>query len=83
VSTHQGSLLRLAQTFVSDRGAAEEVVQETWLGALKGLKSFEGRASLKTWIFRILVNRARSRGARDGRTLPFQHSKRRAATDRI
>jgi RNA polymerase sigma-70 factor (ECF subfamily) len=71
VSAHQGSLLRLAQTFVSDRGSAEEVVQETWLGVLKGLKSFEGRSSLKTWIFRILVNRARSRGARDGRTLTF------------
>jgi RNA polymerase sigma-70 factor, ECF subfamily len=71
VATHQGSLLRLARTFVSDRGAAEEVVQETWLGVLKGLRTFEGRASLKTWIFRILVNRARTRGARDGRTLPF------------
>lgn len=71
VSAHHGSLLRLALTFVSDRGAAEEVVQETWLGVLKGLKSFERRASLKTWIFRILVNRARTRGARDGRTLTF------------
>jgi RNA polymerase sigma-70 factor (ECF subfamily) len=71
VSAHQGSLLRLARTFVSDLGSAEEVVQETWLGVLKGLKSFEGRSSLKTWIFRILVNRARSRGARDGRTLTF------------
>ena len=71
VAAHQGSLLRLAQTFVSDHGSAEEVVQETWLGVLKGLKSFEGRSSLKTWIFRILVNRARSRGARDGRTLTF------------
>ena len=71
VSAHHGSLLRLALTFVSDRGAAEEVVQETWLGVLKGLKSFERRASLKTWIFRILVNRARTRGARDGRTVNF------------
>lgn len=71
VLAHQGSLLRLALTFVSDRGAAEEVVQETWLGVIKGLKTFEKRASLKTWIFRILVNRARTRGASDGRTLPF------------
>lgn len=69
VTAHQGSLLRLALTFVSDYGAAEEVVQETWLGVIKGLKTFERRASLKTWIFRILVNRARTRGARDGRTL--------------
>ena len=71
VATHHGSLLRLALTFVTDRGAAEEVVQETWLGVIKGLKSFEGRSSLKTWIFRILVNRARTRGARDGRLLTF------------
>lgn len=71
VAAHHASLLRLAITFVSDRGAAEEVVQDTWLGVLKGLKSFEARASLKTWIFRILVNRARSRGARDGRTVSF------------
>ena len=71
VAAHQGSLLRLALTFVSDRGVAEEVVQETWLGVIKGLKTFEKRASLKTWIFRILVNRARTRGARDGRTLNF------------
>ena len=71
VTAHHASLLRLALTFVSDYGAAEEVVQETWLGVLNGLKSFERRASLKTWIFRILVNRARSRGVRDGRTVPF------------
>jgi RNA polymerase sigma-70 factor (ECF subfamily) len=71
VRAHHASLLRLALTFVSDRGAAEEVVQDTWLGVLKGLKSFEGRASLKTWIFRILVNRARTRGVRDGRMVNF------------
>jgi len=71
VTAHQRALIRLAITFVSDRGAAEEVVQETWLGVLKGLKTFERRASLKTWIFRILVNRARTRGVRDGRTLNF------------
>lgn len=71
VSAHHGALLRLALTFVSDRGAAEEVVQETWLGVIKGLPTFERRASLKTWIYRILVNRARSRGTRDGRTVNF------------
>lgn len=71
VAAHHASLLRLALTFVSDRGAAEEVVQDTWLGVIKGLKTFEKRASLKTWIFRILVNRARSRGARDRRTVTF------------
>lgn len=67
----QGSLLRLARTFVSDAGAAEEVVQDTWMGVVKGLPAFEGRSSLKTWIFRILVNRARTRGARDGRMVNF------------
>ena len=71
VASHHGSLLRLALTFVSNHAAAEEVVQDTWLGVLKGLKAFEGRASLKTWMFRILVNRARTRGARDGRTVNF------------
>ena len=71
VAAHHGSLLRLARTFVSNQAAAEEVVQETWLGVVKGLKSFERRASLKTWIFRILVNRARTRGGRDGRTVNF------------
>jgi RNA polymerase sigma-70 factor, ECF subfamily len=67
VNAHHGALIRLALTFVSDRGAAEEVVQDTWIGVMRGLPTFEGRASLKTWIFRILVNRARTRGARDGR----------------
>jgi RNA polymerase sigma-70 factor (ECF subfamily) len=71
VKSLQGSLLRLARTFVSDTGAAEEVVQDTWMGVVKGLPAFEGRSSLKTWIFRILVNRARTRGARDGRMINF------------
>jgi RNA polymerase sigma-70 factor (ECF subfamily) len=71
VRTYHGSLFRVALTFVADHAAAEEVVQETWLGVLKGLESFERRASLKTWIFRILVNRARTRGVRDGRTVTF------------
>ena len=67
VAAYHGSLIRLALTFVADFGAAEEVVQETWLGVIRGLPSFERRSSLKTWIFRILVNRARTRGGRDGR----------------
>jgi RNA polymerase sigma-70 factor, ECF subfamily len=71
VEAHHGALIRLALTFVSDRGAAEEVAQDTWIGVLRGLAGFEGRASLKTWIFRILVNRARTRGARDGRFAPL------------
>src|ERR687886_43043 len=71
VGRYQAALVRLALVYVRDRGAAEDVVQETWLGLLRGLDHFEGRASLKTWLFRILVNRARTRAARDGRTIPF------------
>lgn len=71
VQAHHASMVRLALTFVSDRGAAEEVAQDAWLGVVKGLARFEGRASLKTWIFRILVNRARSRGVSDARMVPF------------
>ena len=51
--------------------AADEVVQETWLAVVRGLSAFEGRSSLRTWIFRILVNRARTRAVRDARSIPF------------
>lgn len=64
-------LLRAARLYVSTDAAAQEVVQETWLGVLKGLDGFEGRAALKTWIFRILMNIAKTRGVRDSRSLPF------------
>lgn len=65
------SMLRVARMFVPSRAVAEEVVQETWLGVLRGIDRFEGRSSLKTWVFRILVNRARTRGERERRTVPF------------
>jgi RNA polymerase sigma-70 factor (ECF subfamily) len=65
------SLLRLARTFVRDRAVAEEVVQETWLAVLNGIDRFEGRSSLKTWIFQILSNRARTRAVRERRSAPF------------
>jgi RNA polymerase sigma-70 factor (ECF subfamily) len=65
------SMLRIARQYVSSRAVAEEVVQETWLGVLRGLDRFEGRSSLKTWIFRILANIAKTRGIREGRTVPF------------
>ncbi len=71
VEQYQSQLLRLALIFVSSRAVAEEVVQETWLGVLNGLRSFQGRSSLKTWIFRILTNRAKTRGVREGRSVPF------------
>src|SRR6266540_888072 len=71
VEQYQASLLRLALTFVPSYAVAEEVVQETWIGMLNGLSRFEGRSSLKTWIFRILTNQAKTRGARERRSVPF------------
>lgn len=65
------SLRCLARTFVSTPAAADEVVQETWLAVVEGIDRFEGRAALKTWLHRILVNRARTRGTRDKRSVPF------------
>src|SRR5207344_2423128 len=65
------SMLRVARMYVSTRAVAEEVVQEAWLGVLSGIGRFEGRSSLKTWIFRILTNRAKTRGERESRTIPF------------
>lgn len=63
-------MVRLAQTFVPSRAVAEEVAQDTWLAVLQGIGNFEGRSSLKTWIFHILANRARTTGAREQRTTP-------------
>ncbi len=71
VTAYSSSLLRLAQDFVRTRSVAEEVVQETWLAVLNGIDRFEGRSSLKTWVFRILVNTAKTRGVREARTVPF------------
>jgi RNA polymerase sigma-70 factor (ECF subfamily) len=71
VNAYSSSLLRLAQDFVRTRSVAEEVVQETWLAVLSGIDRFEGRSSLKTWLFRILVNKAKTRGVREARTVPF------------
>ena len=65
------SMLRLARSFVSTNDSAEEVVQEAWLGVIRGIDRFEGRAALKTWVFRILVNIAKGRGVKESRTLPF------------
>jgi RNA polymerase sigma-70 factor (ECF subfamily) len=65
------SMRRVARMFVSSDAVAEECVQEAWLGVLQGLDGFEGRASLRTWIFRILVNIAKTRGQRESRSVPF------------
>src|SRR5215472_5791579 len=64
------AMFRMARSFVDSAQSAEDVVQDAWLGMLSGLASFEGRSSLRTWTFTILVNRARTRGAREARTLP-------------
>src|SRR3954469_8679436 len=68
---YNASLLRVARIYVPSRAVAEDVVQETWVGVLNGIDRFEGRSSLKTWIFRILTNIAKTRGQREGRSLPF------------
>lgn len=71
VRRHGGALLRLARVFVHDEAVAEEVVQDAWMAVLEGLDGFEGRSSFKTWLYRILANRARTRATREGRTVPF------------
>ncbi len=68
---YYASMLRVALIYVREQEIAEDVVQETWIGVLRGLKQFEGRSSLKTWIFSILVNQARTRAQREGRYVPL------------
>lgn len=70
VERYHASLQRLARMYV-DASAVDDVVQDTWIGVLHGLVSFEGRAAFKTWLFRILVNRARTRAVRNARTIPM------------
>src|SRR4051812_45706274 len=71
IDRYGAMMLRVAQMYVRDRATAEEVVQETWLAVLNGIDRFEGRSSLKTWIFQILSNRARTRAVRERRSAPF------------
>lgn len=71
VEKYHASLLHLARRYVSSQSSAEEIVQETWIGVFQGLPSFEERSSLKTWIFRILTNRAQTCALREKRLLPF------------
>jgi len=67
VADYHNTLVRLATVYVTDRAVAEEVAQETWIAVLQGISRFEGRSSLKTWLFRILTNRAKTRAQREGR----------------
>jgi RNA polymerase sigma-70 factor (ECF subfamily) len=71
VDAYSPGLMRMAQIFVRDRAVAEEAVQDTWLAVVKGIDRFEARSSLKTWIFGILVNTAKTRGQREARSIPF------------
>lgn len=67
VDRYHATMVALAMNFVPGRAVAEEVVQDTWLGVVRGIARFEGRSSLKTWLFRILVNRARTAGRHERR----------------
>jgi RNA polymerase sigma-70 factor, ECF subfamily len=71
VDVYSPALLRLALTFVRTRDVAEEVVQETWVGVIRGIDGFEGRSSLKSWLFTILRNTAISRGERERHSMPM------------
>ena len=71
IDRYQAALVRTAQFYVRTRTAAEDVVQETWLAVLRGLPGFDGRSSLKTWLFAILIHRAKTHGRREDRYVPF------------
>lgn len=71
VDRHSPAMIRVAMAYVPTRAAAEEVVQEAWIAVIRGIDAFEGRSSLKTWIFRILTNQAMRAGSRERRSMPF------------
>jgi RNA polymerase sigma-70 factor (ECF subfamily) len=71
VTRYHASLKRVARAYVSTDAVAEEVVQDTWLAAIRGLDRFEQRATIKTWLFHILANQAKTRGVRERRSVPF------------
>ena len=71
VARHYATMMAVARTYVKSRAVAEEVVQEAWLGVLQSLDRFEGRSSLKTWIIAIVINKAKTRAVREGRSVPF------------
>jgi RNA polymerase sigma-70 factor (ECF subfamily) len=71
VDRYHTGMVRLATVYVRDEAAAEDVAQEAWIGVLRGIDRFEARSSLKTWIFHILINRAKTRATREQRSIPF------------
>jgi RNA polymerase sigma-70 factor (ECF subfamily) len=81
VEAYTPGMRRLALTFVRTPAVADEVVQEAWLGVLRGLDRFEGRASLRTWIYRIVANIARTRAVKEARSAPFSSFGDEAAVD--
>ena len=82
VEQHTAAMLRIARMYVSSRAVAEDVVAEAWLGVVKGIERFEGRSSLRTWIYRIVANIAKTRGAAEGRAVPFSSLAGEDETDR-
>ena len=71
VEAYSPGLMRMARMYVRDREVVGEVVQDTWIAVLRGIDRFEGRSSLRTWIYRILMNTAKTRGQRESRSVPF------------
>jgi RNA polymerase sigma-70 factor (ECF subfamily) len=72
VARYHQPMLRLARAMVSSEAVAEEIVQDTWMGVVRGIDRFEGRSSFKTWLYSILVNRARSAGAKEHLTTSIE-----------
>jgi RNA polymerase sigma-70 factor (ECF subfamily) len=83
VGRHNRALFFVARSFVPNDAIAEEVVQDTWMAAVRGVSNFEGRCSIKTWLVRIAINRARSTGTRESRTLPLSSSETAVDPDRF
>ena len=71
IDAYQPSMVRVAMIYTNDQAQAEDVAQETWIAVLKGIGRFEGRSALKTWIFSILANRAKTKSQRERRSMPF------------
>jgi RNA polymerase sigma-70 factor, ECF subfamily len=83
VGRHNRALFFVARSFVPNDAIAEEVVQDTWMAVVRGVNNFEGRCSIKTWLVRIAINRARSTGTRESRTLPLSSSETAVDPDRF
>ena len=81
VTRYHSSLVRTARYYVNSDASAEDVAQDTWIAVLRGVSNFEGRSSFKTWLLRILVNRARTTGSREHRAVPFDPTNAESVTD--